>query len=98
MFEPVVALLVEKRRLALGPFQFVSAVSPAARGAPRTGQQHAQTQHRHRADHDPEQEQGAGRPGDVIAEYGEVFGQRVSGPRIGQHPHEPHDHRDQQNN
>jgi hypothetical protein len=98
LFEQFVAVPVQKRRFTLGVFEFMSGVSPAASGAPNTGQQHAQSQHPHRADHDPEQEQRARRPGDVIAEHGEVLRQRMSGPRIGQHTGEPDNHRGKQNN
>jgi hypothetical protein len=62
VFEASVAVLVEKRRFALRPLEFVSSIATAARGASSTAEQHAQSQHRHRADHDPEQEQRAGRP------------------------------------
>jgi hypothetical protein len=59
VFEPLVALLVEKLRLTLGSYELVSGISPAARSAPSTGQQHAKTEHRHRAYHDPEEKQRA---------------------------------------
>jgi hypothetical protein len=57
VFEQVVAVLVQKRRLAMGPLEFMSGIAPAACGAPSTDQQHAQSQHRRRADHDPQEEQ-----------------------------------------
>ena len=96
VFEQGVAVAVGKRRFTLGPLEVASGVSPAARGAPSAGQQHAKSQHCHRADHDPEQEQRAGRPSDVIAEHREVLGQRVRGPGIAQHTHDRDDDGDEQ--
>ena len=97
VFQPLLAFPIQKRGLALGPLQLASCALCALRGAPGTGQQHAKPQHGDRADRDPEKEQRAGRPGHVKAERAKIPGQGVSGPRIGQHPGEPDDHRDEQN-
>jgi hypothetical protein len=53
---------------------------PAVRRAPAS--KHTQPQHPHRADHNPEEERRARRPGDVISEYDKVLGQPVGRPAL----------------
>ena len=89
---------VHKRRFALGPLKFTAGVATAARGAVCTGQQYVHTEHRQRADHNPEKEQRAGRTGDVITQHREVLAQWVSRPGIVQHADESDDDGEEENN
>jgi hypothetical protein len=84
-----VAASVHKRRFALGPFEFTAGIAPAGCAAPCTDQQQAHILHRQCSDHDPEEEESAGRSGNVLAQDREVLAQRVSGPGIVQHAGEP---------
>jgi hypothetical protein len=88
---------VHERRFASGLCEFAARFVSAARSAAGAGQHHAHTQHCHRSDDDAEQEERARGSGDVVAEYGEILGQWVSGTGVAQNSDDPHDHSHEEN-
>jgi hypothetical protein len=72
VLEPGIAGAVDERYFALEAGRRASRAGSAARGAPRAGQEHAQFEQTHHANHDPKEEQRAGPPREVIAEHGEI--------------------------
>ncbi len=85
VFEQLVAVLSQRRICALGNYEIASRSASPSRSTAGTGQQHAQSQHCHRADNDSEEEQRPSRPGDVIAQHRKVFGQRVRSACVAEH-------------
>jgi hypothetical protein len=69
MVEPVVVILVDERRSAVTVGDRPSGVGGATRGGLQVRQQYAESERRHRADHDPEEERRAARPWGLIAEH-----------------------------
>jgi hypothetical protein len=89
----VVAVPAYRGGLAARHLEFAAGGTAAAGGAPGADQQQAQPD---QSDHDAVEKQHAGRAGDVVAEHGEIVGQRVVDTPVGQHPREPdHYGRDQ---
>jgi hypothetical protein len=70
VYEPVVAVLVDERHIAVKAGDRTSGVGGATRGGPQVRQQNSESERRHRADRDPKEEQRAGRPWGLIAEHG----------------------------
>ena len=69
MVEPVVVILVDERRFAVTAGDRPSGVGGATRGGLQVRQQYAESERRHRADHDPKEERRAARPWGLIAEH-----------------------------
>ena len=70
VFEPRIAVLVEERVFAVKAGDGASGLGGATRGRLQIRQQDAESERRHHADRDPEEEQRAARPCGLIAEHG----------------------------
>jgi hypothetical protein len=70
VFEPRIAVLVDERHIAVKARSRTSGVGGATGGRLQVRQQDAESERRHHADRDPEEEQRAARPCGLIAEHG----------------------------